>query len=42
MAAGFTECCTTKCSGFPSDCMCDDFCRELGDCCYDIDDTCPG
>ena len=41
VAAGFTECCFTDCLGSPSDCSCDDFCRFVGDCCYDIDDTCP-
>ena len=41
VAAGFTECCFFDCLGFPSDCNCDDFCREVGDCCYDIDETCP-
>ena len=39
--AGFTECCFSDCLGFPSDCSCDDFCRQIGDCCYDIDETCP-
>ena len=41
VAAGITECCFSDCSGFPSDCNCDDFCRQVGDCCYDIDQTCP-
>ena len=41
--AGYTECCTDIiCAGQPvADCYCDAGCRTFGDCCDDIDETCP-
>ncbi len=44
-AAGFDSCCTdvTGCYGMTTDgyCLCDTACRSYGDCCDDIDLTCP-
>lgn len=43
LEAGYTECCSDFiCLGAPtSDCFCDPSCHAFGDCCYDIDETCP-
>ena len=42
MDAGFSDCCVgDDCSGSPADCQCDALCHEIGDCCFDIDITCP-
>ena len=42
MAAGFTACCEAgDCRGTPPTCYCDALCHSLGDCCDDIDETCP-
>ena len=46
VAAGFTECCTDSygCNGQSvgtQTCSCDFNCHEVGDCCDDIDITCP-
>ena len=44
MEAGYTECCfDVSCLGAPTlDCFCDTTCRAFGDCCHDIEETCPG
>ena len=41
--AGYTECCADfLCLGSPTfDCFCDPSCHAFGDCCYDIDESCP-
>lgn len=45
IAAGYTACCTesdlSECFGAPGNCKCDAECRDHGDCCYDVDITCP-
>ena len=43
-AAGYTACCVdagSDCLGVPNNCKCDVECRDHGDCCYDVDITCP-
>ena len=41
--AGYTQCCSDSvCLGQPGqDCYCDPTCHLHGDCCQDIDETCP-
>ena len=41
--AGYTECCNDSvCLGQPvEDCYCDPTCHVFGDCCEDINATCP-
>ena len=43
LEAGYTECCSDFiCLGSPTlDCFCDPSCHSFGDCCYDIDQSCP-
>lgn len=42
MEAGYSTCCSHGfCSGRPATCSCNPDCHNLGDCCNDIDDTCP-
>ena len=43
VAAGYTECCNdSNCVGLPvEDCYCDTNCHLFGDCCADINNTCP-
>ena len=38
-AIGSTSCCLINCNA--GDCWCDDGCYDFGDCCADIDLTCP-
>ena len=41
-SSGYSECCSGGyCAGNPTTCFCDAFCRNRGDCCSDIDTTCP-
>ena len=41
--AGYNSSCCEHgyCAGYPFTCFCDSYCHDLGDCCSDIDDTCP-
>jgi hypothetical protein len=40
-AASYETCCEEGfCAGSPANCFCDDRCRNRGDCCIDINDTC--
>lgn len=41
--AGYMQCCEDSiCAGLPNyDCYCDITCRSFGDCCQDIEETCP-
>ncbi len=37
--AGFSDCCTSSC--LANGCYCDAVCHGFGDCCEDIQKTCP-
>ena len=42
VAAGFSACCEDEdCRGSTQTCFCDELCHVVGDCCEDIDNTCP-
>ena len=42
-AAAYNACCiSASCAGSPPTCYCDSNCRDRGDCCPDVNSTCPG
>ena len=42
MEAGYQNCCIGGyCAGSPPSCLCDTVCHQRGDCCPDINQTCP-
>ena len=38
---GFTDCCLSSCHQPAGSCYCDSVCHSFGDCCADIEETCP-
>ena len=40
VANGHTDCCLSGCN--TGSCWCDSLCHNFGDCCADIEETCPG